>query len=95
MTTVTLSVSRVLDGIRFNTKDLGYEKRHICKFTALQALQLLILFPFFSVHPTVSNFYRLSLKFLLNSSHMKGYIVFLQSGNLVVIFICFSALQKH
>lgn len=43
------SLSRVLDGLRFSTKDLGYEKRHNCKFTALQTLQLLILFPFFSI----------------------------------------------
>lgn len=43
------SVSRVLDGLRFSTKDMGYEKRHNCKFTALQALQLLILFPFFCI----------------------------------------------
>ena len=43
------SVSRVLDGLRFCTRDLGYEKRHNCKFTALQALQLLILFPFFCI----------------------------------------------
>ena len=43
------SVSRVMDGLRFSTKDLGHEKRHNCKFTALQTLQLLILFPFFSI----------------------------------------------
>ena len=43
------SVSRVMDSLHFSAKDLGYEKRHNCKFTALQTLQLLILFPFFSI----------------------------------------------
>lgn len=43
------SVSRVLEGLRFSTRDLGYEKRHNCKLTALQALHLLILFPFFCI----------------------------------------------
>ena len=30
------SVSHVLEGLRINTKHLGYEKRHNCKLTALQ-----------------------------------------------------------
>ena len=37
------SVSLVMEGLRFSAKDLGYEKRHNCKLTALQTLQLLIL----------------------------------------------------
>ena len=40
------SISRVLDGLRIKVSDLGYEKRHNCKLTAVQ---LLLLFPFFSV----------------------------------------------
>ena len=37
------TVGRFLDGQRFSPNDLGHEKRHNCKFTALQAFQLLIL----------------------------------------------------
>lgn len=44
-----LSVSRVMDDVRIKASDLGFEKRHNCKLTALQSLQLLLLFPFFSI----------------------------------------------
>ena len=43
------SVSRVMDGLRFGATDMGCEKCHNCKFTALQTPQLLILFPFFFI----------------------------------------------
>ena len=43
------SISRVLEGLRIKVGDLGYEKRHNCKLTAMQSLQLLLLFPFFSI----------------------------------------------
>ena len=43
------SISSVLVGLRIKVGDLGYEKRHNCKLTAMQSLQLLLLFPFFSV----------------------------------------------
>ena len=36
-----LSVSRVLDDVHIKAGDLGFEKRHNCKLTALQTLQLL------------------------------------------------------
>lgn len=43
------SISRVLADLRCKVSDLGYEKRHNCKLTAMQSLQLLLLFPFFSI----------------------------------------------
>ena len=38
-----------MDDVRIKAGDLGFEKRHNCKLTALQSLQLLLLFPFFSI----------------------------------------------
>lgn len=43
------SISRVLSGLHIKVGDLGYEKRHNCKLTAMQSLQLLLLFPFFAI----------------------------------------------
>ena len=43
------AINRVFESIHIKADNLGYEKRHNCKLTALQSLQLLLLFPFFSV----------------------------------------------
>ena len=49
-------IMRVMDHINIRSSEIGAEKRANCKFTNLQVLHLLILFPFFSVR----NAYRYS-----------------------------------
>lgn len=43
------SISTIMNSIRIQSKVIGSEKNPNCKFTCLQVLQLLVLFPFFSV----------------------------------------------
>ena len=43
------SISTIMNSIRIQSKVIGSVKNPNCKFTCLQVLQLLVLFPFFSV----------------------------------------------
>jgi len=43
------SIMRVMEHINIRSKQIGVEKRENCKFTSLQVLNLLLLFPFFVV----------------------------------------------
>lgn len=43
------SIGRILSGLHIKVGDLGQEKRHNCKLTAMQTFQLLLLFPFFAI----------------------------------------------
>ncbi len=43
------SISTIMNSIRIQSKVFGSVKNPNCKFTCLQVLQLLLLFPFFSV----------------------------------------------
>ena len=43
------SISTIMNSIRIQSKVIGSVKNPNCKFTCLQVLQLLVLFPFFSI----------------------------------------------
>ena len=43
------SIMRVMEHINIRSSQIGVEKRANCKFTSLQVLNLLMLFPFFVV----------------------------------------------
>ena len=43
------SISTIMNSIRIQSKVIGSVKNPNCKFTSLQVLQLLVLFPFFSM----------------------------------------------
>ena len=43
------SISTIMNSIRIQSKVIGAAKNPNCKFTCLQVLQLLVLFPFFSI----------------------------------------------
>ena len=43
------SIATIMTSIRIHSKAIGSVKNPNCKFTCLQVLQLLVLFPFFSV----------------------------------------------
>ena len=48
------SIATIMTCIRIHSKAIGSVKNPNCKFTCLQVLQLLVLFPFFSrpiIHP--------------------------------------------
>lgn len=47
-------ISRVMNSIRIQGKTIGSVKNQNCKFTCLQVLQRLVLFPFFSVKNAAS-----------------------------------------
>ncbi len=42
-------ISKIMNSLTIQSKVIGSVKNHNCKFTCLQVLQLLVLFPFFSV----------------------------------------------
>ena len=43
------SISTIMNSLRIQSKVIGSVKNPNCKFTCLQVLQLLVLFPFFSI----------------------------------------------
>ena len=48
-TNAITSISTIMKSLRIQSKVIGSVKNHNCKFTSLQVLQLLVLFPFFSI----------------------------------------------
>ena len=49
------SISTIMNSIRIQSKVIGSVKNPNCKFTCLQVLQLLVLFPFFSIKNNYSS----------------------------------------
>ena len=62
---IIVTISR----LNLNFSGIGIEKRHNCKLTSLQVLELLLLFPFFILFP-IQPFRSLEVIFL-----SKGYVL--------------------
>lgn len=61
----------VMEHINIRSSQIGVEKKENCKFTTLQVLNLLMLFPFFVVK-NASRYSNSSLRKLFNLCHLMG-----------------------
>lgn len=73
------STSTIMNIIRIQSKVIGSVKNPNCKFTYLQVLQLLVLFPFFSVK-NAANYSSSSLGKLF-ACHKDMFYRFMNDGN--------------
>lgn len=73
------STSAIMNSIRIQSKVIGSVKNPNCKFTCLQVLQLLVLFPFFSVK-NAANYSSSSLGKLF-ACHKDMFYRFMNDGN--------------
>ena len=72
-------ISTIMNSIRIQSKVIGSVKNPNCKFTCLQVLQLLVLFPFFSVK-NAANYSSSSLGKLF-ACHKDMFYRFMNDGN--------------
>lgn len=73
------SISTIMNSIRIQSKVIGSVKNPNCKFTCLQVLQLLVLFPFFSVKNAAN--YSSSALSKLFTCHKDMFYRFMNDGN--------------
>lgn len=73
------SISTIMTGIRIQSKVIGSVKSPNCKFTCLQVLQLLVLFPFFSIKNTAH--YSSSALGKVFACHKDVFYCFMNDGN--------------
>ena len=73
------SISTIMNSIRIQSKVIGSVKNPNCKFTCLQVLQLLVLFPFFSVKNAAN--YSSSALSKLFACHKDMFYRFMNDGN--------------
>ena len=74
------SISTIMNSIRIQSKVIGSVKNPNCKFTCLQVLQLLMLFPFFSVK-NAANYSTSSLSKVF-ACHKDMFYRFMNDGNI-------------
>lgn len=73
------SISTIMNSIRIQSKVIGSVKNPNCKFTCLQVLQLLMLFPFFPVKNAAN--YSSSALSKLFTCHKDMFYRFMNDGN--------------
>lgn len=74
------SIATIMTCIRIHSKAIGSVKNPNCKFTCLQVLQLLVLFPFFSVKNAAN--YSSSALGKLFACHKDMFYRFMNDGNI-------------
>ena len=73
------SISTIMNSIRIQSKVIGTIKNPNCKFTCLQILQLLVLFPFFSIKNAAN--YSSSAPGKVFACHKDMFYRFMNDGN--------------
>ena len=73
------SISTIMNSIRIQSKVIGSVKNPNCRFTCLQVLQLLVLFPLFSVKNAAN--YSSSALSKLFACHKDMFYRFMNDGN--------------
>ena len=74
------SISTIMNSIRIQSKIIGSVKNPNCKFTCLQVLQLLVLFPFFSIKNVANYSYSALSKVFV--CHKDMFYRFMNDGNI-------------
>ena len=86
------SISTIMNSIRIQIKVIGSVKNSNCKFTCLQVLQLLMLFPFFSVK-NAANYSTSSLSKVF-ACHKDMFYRFMNDGNINWRAIIYSVFRQ-
>ncbi len=84
------SISTIMNSIRIQSKVIGSVKNPNCKFTSLQVLQLLVLFPFFPI----KNNYSSSTLGKMFVCHKDMFYRFMNDGNVNWRSIIYSAFRQ-
>ena len=94
------SISTIMNSIRIQSKVIGSVKNPNCKFTCLQVLQLLVLFPFFSIK-NAANYSSSALGKMFASTlgkmfvcHKDMFYRFMNDGNVNWRSIIYSAFRQ-
>ncbi len=86
------SISTIMNSIRIQSKVIGSVKNPNCKFTCLQVLQLLVLFPFFSIKNAAN--YSSSALGKMFVCHKDMFYRFMNDGNVNWRSIIYSAFRQ-